>query len=127
MNFDILNMFLPWHLRDQQKYKETLQDNIESVTSPKMDDGATEIESMEGGSGFFQQMFGGYEAKAKNTAELINTYRNLLNNYEVDNAVQEIVSDAIVFERDKDVISLDLDKTNFSENIKKKMLEEFSA
>ncbi|QLA10575.1 portal (connector) protein [Shewanella phage Thanatos-2] len=127
MNFDILNMFLPWHLRDQQKYKETLQDNIESVTSPKMDDGATEIESMEGGSGFFQQMFGGYEAKAKNTAELINTYRNLLNNYEVDNAVQEIVSDAIVFERDKDVISLDLDKTNFSENIKKKMLEEFSG
>ncbi|ASD52083.1 portal protein [Pseudomonas phage PspYZU05] len=127
---NILNMFMPWHLRDQKEYQKDINDGIESITSPKLDDGATEIESnfqMGALSGFFQQMYGSHDTKLKNTAELINTYRNLLNNYEVDNAVQEIVSDAIVYERGHDTVSLDLDQTEFSESIKEKILDEFKT
>src|SRR5699024_6602255 len=90
---------------------------------------AREIESQEQNvpyNALMQQMFGSNEPEVKNTRELIDTYRNLLNNYEVDNAVQEIVSDAIVFEDGKDVVALNLDATEFSQKIKDRILEEFS-
>ncbi|MGG7383650.1 portal protein, partial [Escherichia coli] len=43
-----------------------------------------------------------------------------------DNAVSEIVSDAIVYEDDTEVVALNLDKSKFSPKIKNMMLDEFS-
>ncbi|AUE23063.1 portal protein [Citrobacter phage CF1 ERZ-2017] len=127
MNYDILSLFAPWAKEDERNYKEQLNNDLESITAPKFDDGANEIESSvnEASSGFFQKMLGSHEPGMKTTRELINTYRNLMNNYEVDNAVQEIVMDSIVYEDDHDVVALDLDATEFSQNIKDRMLEEF--
>ena len=125
----ILNFLKPWAKEDEQEYKQQEKNNLESMTGPKFDDGAREIESQEQNvpyNALMQQMFGSNEPEVKNTRELIDTYRNLLNNYEVDNAVQEIVSDAIVFEDGKDVVALNLDATEFSQKIKDRILEEFA-
>ncbi|AKU43838.1 portal protein [Citrobacter phage Merlin] len=129
MNYDILSLFAPWAKEDERNYKEQLNNDLESITAPKFDDGANEIESSvnEASSGFFQKMLGNHEPGMKTTRELINTYRNLMNNYEVDNAVQEIVMDSIVYEDDHDVVALDLDATEFSQKIKDRMLEEFDG
>ncbi|AEN93953.1 portal vertex protein of head [Escherichia phage Bp7] len=101
-NFNTILSFLkPWANEDEKEFKQQINNNLESVTAPKLDDGAREIETQEQNipyNALMQQMFGSNEPEVKNTRELIDTYRNLMNNYEVDNAVQEIVSDAIVYE-----------------------------
>lgn len=130
MKFDILSFLAPWAKMDAADYKEQEKQDLLSITSPKLDDGAHEIEasSQEAGTynGMFQKMFGNHEPGMKSTRELIDTYRSLMNNYEVDNAVQEIVSDAIVYEDDNDAVALNLDNTKFSANIKSIMLDEFN-
>lgn len=129
MAFHILDLFAPWEKRDEAEYKQQINNDLESITAPKFDDGAREVESNENEiqyNSFNQMMFGSNEPGMKTTADLINTYRSLMNNYEVDNAVQEIVSDAIVYEDGHPVVSLDLDSTNFSQPIKDKILDEFN-
>ena len=42
-----------------------------------------------------------------------------------ENAVSEIIDDAIVNEQGKDIITLDLAKTDFSKAIQDKIVEEF--
>lgn len=129
MAIDFLNMFKPFSKRDELDYQEDLKNNLESITSPKLDDGAREIETNENESGYnalMQQMFGSNEVGVKSTKELINTYRNLVTNYEVENAVDQIVSDAIVYEDNHDVVTLDLDSTKLSSRVKDLILEEFN-
>ena len=101
MAFHILDLFAPWEKRDEAEYKQQINNDLESITAPKFDDGAREVESNENEiqyNSFNQMMFGSNEPGMKTTADLINTYRSLMNNYEVDNAVEEIVSDAVVYE-----------------------------
>lgn len=129
MALDILSLFAPWAKVDEHEYKQQLNDNLESITAPKFDDGATEIEASAAdgaASGLFQKMYGMHDPGMKTTREMIDTYRQLMNNYEVDNAVQEIVLDAVVFEDNHPAVALDLDNTNFSQVIKDRLQEEFS-
>ncbi|AXF40745.1 portal protein [Acinetobacter phage vB_ApiM_fHyAci03] len=122
-----LKMFAFWQKVDTAEYDQIINNKAESITAPKFDDGATEIESTDAAyNGVFRQLYGNQDPNVTSTKELINTYRSMLNNYEVDNAVQEIVSDAVVYEDGYDVVSLDLDQTKFSENIREKILEEFN-
>ncbi|CAL1778150.1 portal protein, partial [Acinetobacter phage vB_AbaM_PhT2-v2] len=122
-----LKMFAFWQKVDTTEYDQIINDKAESITAPKFDDGATEIESSDASyNGVFRQLYGNQDPNVTSTKELINTYRSMLNNYEVDNAVQEIVSDAIVYEDGYDVVSLDLEQTKFSPNIREKIFEEFS-
>lgn len=128
-NNGILSILAPWAKADELEYKEQLNNDLESFTAPKLDDGAREVEAQDRDvpyNAFMQQMFGNNEPFMKNTRELIDTYRNLMNNYEVDNAVANIVSDAIVYEDDHDVVALNLDATDFSQNIKDRILDEFN-
>lgn len=122
-----LKMFAFWQKVDTAEYDKIIDDKAESITAPKFDDGATEIESNDAAyNGVFRQLYGNQDPNVTSTRELINTYRSLLNNYEVDNAVQEIVSDAIVYEDGYDVVSLNLDQTKFSANIREIILDEFN-
>lgn len=122
----ILDLFKYWQDTDDNQYKHDINQNALSITSPKLDDGAREIEVSAGQyNAFHQQTFDGYDAQATNTKEIIDIYRGLMNNYEVENAVQEIVSDAIVYEKGHDAVAINLESTTFSENIQSKILEEF--
>lgn len=123
-----LKMFSYWQKVDDREFKSQENNHIESITAPKNDDGALEIEAMNSSyTGVFQQLYGSQNPNVTSTKELIDTYRALLTNYEVDNAVQEIVSDAVVYEEGYDVVSIDLDGTKFGEKTKEKILEEFNT
>lgn len=117
-------MFAYWQKVDDVEHNRLINDKAESITGPKNDDGAYEIDAAY--NGVLQQLYGSQDPNATSTRELINTYRSMLNNYEVDNAVQEIVSDSIVYEDGYDVVALDLDQTEFSEKIRTRILEEFN-
>ncbi|ARB05965.1 hypothetical protein fHeYen901_192 [Yersinia phage fHe-Yen9-01] len=129
----VLSMFKRFSRDDADLYDDQLKSNAESITAPKFDDGAHEVESNisdiygSGTAGLMQQMYGSQEVAMDNTRRLIDTYRSLMNNYEVDNAVQEIVSDSIVYETGHDVVALNLENSDFSEAMKDKLLDEFNV
>lgn len=66
-----------------------------------------------------------YGLSIASTKQLINTYRSIAEYHEVDDAIQQIVDEAIVEEDNKASVILDLEHTNFSDNIKEKIQDEF--
>lgn len=131
MAFDnVLRMFKFWQSVDDKVNSENLKAHADSVTGPKFDDGALETEvpiNTTTYGGVSQHALNNLEIDAKTTRELINTYRSLMAYYEVDNAVQEIVTSAIVYENGHQVVGLDLDATAFTQATKDKILEEFNS
>lgn len=128
--FENLKMFLPWENQDKKELKQNLALNHDSISAPKLDDGAIEVELNDTTpqNVLMQNFFGSnISPEVKNTADLIDTYRAMTDIHEVDNAISQIVDDAIVFEDNTEVVSLDLDNTEFSESIKEKILEEFKS
>ena len=125
MAFPDLSLFRFWKIADEKDYNQELNNKIESIAPPNLDDGAIEIENTNN-FGVQQSILTSQDIQAQTTADLINQYRALLNNYEVDNAVQEIVNDAIVYEDNHDVVRLNLDDTDFTENVRTKIQEEYT-
>lgn len=66
------------------------------------------------------------DGSVRSEAQLVNKYREMVSHPEVDNAVDDIVNEAIIQDPDIDTITLNLDKTDFSENIKKTIRNEFA-
>lgn len=117
-----LDMFKFWQKEDEDDAFEQEQAQRVSISQPDLNDGATEVERRENDDNsrynvFQQHFYTNAQPKIKTTRDLINTYRNLAQYHEVDNAIQEIVFDAIVFEDNEEPVHLDLSKTNFSEKI----------
>lgn len=117
-----LDMFKFWQKEDEDDAVEQEQAQRFSISQPDLNDGATEVERRENDDNsrynvFQQHFYTNAQPKIKTTRDLINTYRNLAQYHEVDNAIQEIVFDAIVFEDNEEPVHLDLSKTNFSEKI----------
>ena len=67
------------------------------------------------------------EGSARNELELITRYREMANHPECDNAVSEIVDEAITSDPSGQCVSLILDKLKQPDSIKKKINEEFQA
>jgi len=92
-----------------------------SFAPPVEDDGAVVVAA--GG------VYGTYvdlEGSAKSEAELVTKYRDMLNQPEVDQAVDDIVNEAIVSETEEQTVSINLDEVkSASPNIKKAIQEEF--
>lgn len=65
-----------------------------------------------------------FEIRAKSIYDLITMYRRSTINFEVDDAIDEIVNEAIIKETD-DVVDIDLDRVDLSDSIKKKIKTEF--
>ena len=108
---------LPWTTKieeDPEKIK-TEQQPLESIQEPE-----TKVVDIHGTINFISL----YDDSFSSAKELIQTYREMSTNFEVSEALDEIENDAIVFE-DNECVSLDLDNTELSENIKKKIYEEF--
>ena len=121
--FPTLNFFKIFQKQDDVDFKDQEKKNLKSIATPSFDDGAKEVESE--GVGYFGSAFGSnIDIDFRDTTQLINTYRSLMNNYEVENAVDDIISDAIVYEDENPVVKIDLDRTAFSNNIKTKIAEE---
>jgi hypothetical protein len=93
-----------------------------SFAPPQDDDGAVVVAA--GG------VYGTYvdlEGSAKSEAELVTKYRDMTNTPEVDQAVDDIVNEAIVSEPEVDTISINLDDIQVSPNVKQAIMQEFNT
>lgn len=91
-----------------------------SFVPKENDDGAVIVS--EGG------IYGTYvdlDGSIKTEAELVTKYREMAGHTEVDTAIDHIVNDAIVQDPEQKIVSLILDDIEYTENIKKKIEEEF--
>ncbi|QIW90306.1 portal protein [Vibrio phage V05] len=116
-----------WTKEEEQDIQKIEKNPVRSFSAPDNVDGAKEIHT-----NLLAPQLGHAiipsDAQSEGTIpvkELIKSYRALAEYHEVDDAIQEIVDEAIVYENDKEVVWLNLDNTDFSENIKAKINEEF--
>jgi hypothetical protein len=103
-----------------RKKEEQEEKKIESFVPPTNDDGALVV--TEGG------VYGTYvdmDGSVRTEAELVNRYRTMSEDPVVDMAIQDIVNEAIVEDFDEETVEIILDDIEISENIKKKIIEEF--
>mgnify|MGYP000844847393 FL=1 len=100
------------------------QKNIKAQTfaEAEYEDGALSVAS--GG------VYGTYvdtEGAIKSESELINRYRDMGLQAEVENAIDDIVNEAIVSSKDKPVVRINVDNLNVSEPIRDKIRLEFKS
>lgn len=96
------------------------EEQPQSFTPRQEDDGAVMVAA--GG------MYGTYvdlEGSAKTEAELVTKYRDMINQPEVDQAVDDIVNEAIINEPGEEPVEINLDNTQLTPNLKKIINEEF--
>jgi len=99
----------------------------ETFALPKHDDGAIEIEHSEAGVDFAGSVGHGFDIDnvPADEYELISTYRSLALQLEVDEAIQEIVNEAIITDEMKQSVAIILDEVEISDSIKNKIRDEF--
>jgi len=103
-----------------QKEKEQ-QDHV-SFTLPESEDGAIDVAGTPGGA---YATYLDMEGSAKNEAELILRYRSMSLFPEAEIAIDDIVNDAVVADREQPPVSLNLSNVNISPDIKTKIGENF--
>ena len=99
----------------------------QTFAPPKNEDGAIEIESTEAGVNFAGSMGYGFDLDnvPSDEYELVTNYRNLALQLEVDEAIQEIVNEAIITDEFKQSVAIILDDVETSDAIKDKIRDEF--
>lgn len=103
-----------------KKQQEEKDVKIQTFAESDRDDDALSVSS--GGA------YGVYldtEGSLRSENELINRYRDMALQAEVENAIDDIINEAIVATRDKPIVDIKLDNINISENIKEKIRAEF--
>ena len=102
------------------------EDDIENQTvsfaEPSNDDGALNLGAVMGGS---YSMLWDIEGTAKTESELVTRYRSMTLNPEIQQAVDEIVNEAIIIDSRNEVVKVVLDDTGLPDKIKDKITEEF--
>ena len=93
----------------------------EAATPPLEEDGSLVVET--GARHVLHQI--DLEGRTKDTVSLIDKYRQMSHSPEVEDAIDDIINEAIVIEDDQPAVQIDLEKTKFSESIKKTIQEEF--
>jgi len=102
------------------------EDEIErqnpSFAEPINDDGALNLGSAVGGS---YGMLWDIEGTAKSEAELVTRYRGMMLNPEIQQAVDEIVNEAVSVDTHDKVVEVVLDDTGLPDRVKDRVIEEF--
>ena len=105
-------------IRSEEKDK----DSSLSFAEPINDDGALTIGTALGGA---YGMYLDIEGSAKTEAQLVTTYRQMTLNPEIQQAVDEIVNEAISVNSQDKVVEIVLDETKLPARLKDKIIEEF--
>ena len=95
--------------------------NKKSFALPEPEDGALEVGPAGGAYGTYVDL----EGSAKNEQELIRKYREMATFPECDQAIDDVVNDAIVASREESPVSISLEKSNLSDNIRESIKTEF--
>ncbi len=102
--------------------KEKEQQEKVSFTLPQHDDGALDIAGTPGAA---YATYLDMEGAAKNEMDLINRYRQMSLFPEAELAVDDIINEAIVADREEAPVSINLENINLSPDIKQKITENF--
>lgn len=101
--------------------RKKIQDQLKKITLPENDDGAVNIQGG-GYYGYYLDM----DYQAKNEIDLITKYREMAASPEIDEALEDIVNDSLVFDEKGNCVKINLDDLeNVSDGIKKKIINEF--
>ena len=95
------------------------------VVAPASDDGSTVISTL-GAAAAYYGMTVDLEGVIKNENDLIRRYREVSQYGDCDNAVEDIVNEAIVANADESPVEIVLDDVDLSSSIKDKITAEFS-
>ena len=106
--------------------KRKNEEPLKSFVEKNDDDGAINISSM-GAAGGAYGTFIDMEANSKNEAELVTKYRNMEMHPEVQKAIDDIVNESIIVDDKNSVVEVNLDNVELSDNIKKRITEEFKV
>jgi hypothetical protein len=102
--------------------EEKDQSNLQAIVPLNQEEAATEVAP--GG------MYGTYldmEASAKSEADLVTRYREMALQPECDQAIEDIINDAIIMEDNSDPIEIILDESNLPPRIRKVVREHFDT
>ena len=94
----------------------------QSFALPEPEDGALEV----GASGAAYGTYVDLEGVTKNEQELIKKYREMATYPECDQAIDDVVNEAIVTNREESPVSVSLEKSNLSDTIRESIKDEFS-
>lgn len=104
-----------------------LEDNLDTFAPPRENDGAIELEDYTIDYVSNTKHIFDFESHFENEEQRINEYRKVSRGVEADYAITDIVNESVVQDKYDDAITLNLDSTEFSEPIRKKILEEWKA
>lgn len=103
------------------KRRQEENKNIRSFTEPQKDDGAMNVAAAGGAVSSFIDL----EGTAKTEAELVQRYRGMLQQPEVQIAVDDIINEAVNVSFDNKVVECVTDDVDLADNIKERIREEF--
>jgi hypothetical protein len=105
------------------KRKSEQEEQPKSFAAPLNDDGAVNVETtaVGGAYGYFLDI----EGTAKSESELVTRYRSMSLQPEIQQAIDEIVNEAINIDYNERAIEIVLDDTELSDKIKDVIIEEF--
>jgi len=101
--------------------KKKESDKAKSFVAPSDEEGTLDIA---GGAGFFGQYLS-YDKAARNDYELVRKYRQTSENPECDQAIEDIINEAITADETDISVAVNLDWVPLSMSIKKKIDDEF--
>ena len=101
--------------------KKKESDKAKSFVAPSDEEGTLDIA---GGAGFFGQYLS-YDKAARNDYDLIRKYRQTSENPECDQAIEDIINEAITADETDISVAVNLDWVPLSMSIKKKIDDEF--
>ena len=110
----------------KRKSDEVDNKRVRSFVEPNEGDGSINVTATVPGAGAAMSSVVDMEGYAKSEAELVQKYRDMLQQPEVQQAVDDVVNEAIVVSYDSAPIECITDDVKLGDGIKKKIRDEFS-
>ena len=99
---------------------------LDSIVAPNSQDGSTVVNTGVNAGGYYGMVMD-LDGVIKNENDLIRRYREVATYSDCDGAIEDIVSEAIVYDEEDQTVTINLDDVEISEGIKKKIREEFET
>jgi hypothetical protein len=99
---------------------------LDSIVAPNPQDGSTVVNTGVNAGGYYGMVMD-LDGVIKNENDLIRRYREVATYSDCDSAVEDIVSEAIVYDEEDQTVTINLDDADVSETIKKKIKTEFDS
>ena len=97
---------------------------LDSIVAPNPQDGSTVVNTGVNAGGYYGMVMD-LDGVIKNENDLIRRYREVSTYSDCDGAIEDIVSEAIVYDEEDQTVTLNLDDVEVSDSIKKKIRTEF--